>query len=67
MADGHVIAIDTYGAQRVTDPQTGKIVSAYKMGYTSAVTAVLLALYGTNARDVSPKQASYRSAPGACA
>lgn len=59
MADGHIIAIDTYGAQRVTDPQTGKIVSAYKMGYTSAVTAVLLALYGTNARDVSPKQASY--------
>lgn len=30
------------------------------MGYTTAVTAVLLALYGENARDVSPKQASYR-------
>jgi len=56
----YIIAVDTYGAQRVTAPQTGKIVSAYKMGYTSAVTAVLLALYGTNARDVSPKQASYR-------
>ena len=60
MADGHIIAIDTYGAQRVTDPNTKKLVSAYKLGYTSAVTAVLLALYGTNARDVSPKQASYR-------
>jgi hypothetical protein len=60
MADGHIIAIDTYGAQRVTDPNTKKLVSAYKLGYTSAVTAVLLALYETNARDVSPKQASYR-------
>ena len=58
MAD-HIIAVDTYGSQRVTAPQTGKTVSAYKMGYTSAVAAVLLALYGTNARDVSPKQASY--------
>jgi hypothetical protein len=56
----HIIAVDTYGAQRVTAPQTGKTVSAYKMGYTSAVTAVILALYGEKARDVSPKQASYR-------
>ncbi len=56
----HIIAVDTYGAQRVTDPRTGKRVSAYKLGYTSAVTAVLLALYGDQARDVSPKQASYR-------
>jgi len=60
MADGHIIAVETYGAQRVTDSNTKKLVSTYKMGYTSAVTAVLLALYGTNARDVSPKQASYR-------
>lgn len=59
MAD-HIIAVDTYGAQRVTAPQTGKTVSTYKMGYTTAVTAVLLALYGEKARDVSPKQASYR-------
>ncbi|MBE2267766.1 MAG: hypothetical protein IAE80_06005 [Anaerolinea sp.] len=57
---GHIIAIDTYGAQRVTDPHTGKTISAYKLGYTSAVTAVLLALYGENARDVSPRQATYR-------
>lgn len=57
---GQIIAIDTYGAQRVTDPHTGKTISSYKLGYTSAVTAVLLALYGENARDVSPKQATYR-------
>ncbi len=57
---GHIIAIDTYGAQRVTDPRTGKTISAYKLGYTSAATAVLLALYGENARDVSPRQATYR-------
>lgn len=56
----HIIAIDTYGAQRVTDPATGKLVSAHKLGYTTAVTAVLLALYGANARDVSPRQATYR-------
>lgn len=58
--NAHIIAVDTYGAQRVTAPQTGKLVSAYKLGYTTAVTAVLLALYGEKARDVSPKQASYR-------
>lgn len=56
----HIIAVDTYGAQRITDSHTGKTVSAYKLGYTSAVTAVLLALYGAKARDVSPKQATYR-------
>jgi hypothetical protein len=60
MSVQHIIAVDTYGAQRVTDPHTGKTVSAYKLGYTSAVTAVLLALYGAKARDVSPKQATYR-------
>ncbi|MBK8030437.1 MAG: hypothetical protein IPK17_13225 [Chloroflexi bacterium] len=58
--NAHIIAVDTYGAQRVTAPQTGKLVSAYKMGYTTAVTAVLLTLYRENARDVSPRQASYR-------
>ena len=58
--NAHIIAVDTYGAQRVTAPQTSKTVSAYKMGYTTAVTTVLLALYGEKARDVSPKQASYR-------
>jgi hypothetical protein len=60
MSSQHVIAVDTYGTERVTDPHTGRIVSAYKLGYTTAVTAVLLALYGANARDVSPRQASYR-------
>jgi len=56
----HIIAVDAYGSQRVTDPNTKKLVSAYKLGYSSAVTPVILALYGTSARDVSPKQASYR-------
>ncbi|NUQ05105.1 MAG: hypothetical protein HUU31_14565 [Anaerolineae bacterium] len=58
--NAHIVAVDTYGSMRVTAPQTGKQVSAYKLGYTTAVTAVLLALYGEKARDVSPKQASYR-------
>jgi len=56
----HIIAVDTYGAQRVTDPHTGKTISAQKLGYSSAVTPVLLRLYGEKAHDVSPKKASYR-------
>ncbi len=56
----HLIAVETYGSQRVAHPHTRKTVSAYKLGYTSAVTAVLLALYGENAQDVSSKQATYR-------
>ncbi|MDK3160523.1 hypothetical protein QPK87_28785 [Kamptonema cortianum] len=55
----NILAIATYGAQRVKHPQTQKMVSAYKMGYSSAASAVLLALYGDSARDVSSKQASY--------
>jgi hypothetical protein len=55
----HIIAISTYGSQRIKHPQTMKIISAYKMGYSSAASAVLLTLYGSQARDVSPKQASY--------
>jgi hypothetical protein len=58
--NAHIISVDTYGSMRITAPQTGKQISAYKMGYTTAVTAVLLALYGEKAHDVSPKQASYR-------
>ena len=58
--NAHIISVDTYGSMRITARQTGKLVSAYKLGYMTAVTAVLLALYGENARDVSPKQASYR-------
>ena len=60
MAD-HIIAIDTYGSHRITDPQQrGQVISAYKQGYTNATTALLLELHGVKARDVSPKQASYR-------
>jgi len=55
----HILAIDTYGSQRVTHPDTGRKVSAYKMSYSSAASTVLLALYGDRARDVSSKQASY--------
>ncbi|MBZ0275289.1 MAG: hypothetical protein K8I60_04055, partial [Anaerolineae bacterium] len=55
----HLIAIDSYGSHRVKDPHTGQMVSAYKMGYSSAASSVLLALYGERARDVSSKHASY--------
>jgi hypothetical protein len=55
----NILAIATYGAQRVTHPQTQKMISAYKMGYSSAASAVLLALYGDKARNVSSKHASY--------
>lgn len=55
----HIIAIATYGSQRVKHPHTGQMVSAYKCGYTSAASAVLLALYRNQAQDVSSKHASY--------
>jgi hypothetical protein len=55
----NILAIATYGAQRVKHHQTQKMISAYKMGYSSATSAVLLALYGDKARDVSSKHASY--------
>jgi len=54
-----VVAISSYGSHRVKNRHTGKTVSAYKIGYSSAASAVLLALYGDRARDVSSKQASY--------
>ena len=40
----HIIAIATYGSHRVKHPHTGQMVSAHKLGYTSAASAVLLAL-----------------------
>ncbi len=55
----HIIAIAIYGSHRVKHPYTGQIVSAYKLGYTSATSAVLLALYLDQAQDVSSKHASY--------
>ena len=55
----HIIAIATYGSHRVKHPHTGQMVSAYKLGYTSAASAVLLALYRDQAQDVSSKHASY--------
>jgi hypothetical protein len=55
----HLIAIDSYGSQRVRAPASGAIVSAYKVGYTTIGRDVLLSLYGSQALDVTPKQASY--------
>jgi len=55
----HIIAIHTYGSNRVKSRLTGQTVSAYKQGYTSATSAVLLALYGDKAQDVSSKHATY--------
>jgi hypothetical protein len=54
-----LIAIDTYGAQRVRAPASNAMVSAYKIGYTTVGRNVLLSLYGSQALDVTPKQASY--------
>ena len=55
----NIIAIASYGSHRVTNAHTGQMVSAYKIGYSSAASAVLLALYGDRAQDVSSKRASY--------
>src|SRR5690606_12596410 len=60
MADLHILAIHTYGSQRVKQPGTNQTVSAYKIGYSSAACETLLALYGAKARDVSSPHASYR-------
>lgn len=57
--NAHIIAISSYGSNRVKHPHTGHTVSAYKLGYTSAASAVLLALYRDLAQDVSSKHASY--------
>lgn len=56
----HILAIHTYGSHRVKHPSTEKMVSAHKIGYTSAAADLLLALYGGSAKDVSSNQASYR-------
>lgn len=55
----NIVAISTYGVQRVKHPQTKQTISAYKIGYSSAASTVLLALYGEKAHNVSSKQASY--------
>jgi hypothetical protein len=60
MAETHILAIHTYGSQRVKAPGTNQTVSAYKIGYSSATCEVLLVLYGAKARDVSSAHASYR-------
>ena len=55
----HIIAIDSYGSQRVRHPHSGQTVSAYKIGYSGAGRAVLLALLKDRAQDVTSRQASY--------
>lgn len=55
----NIIAIATYGSQRVKPPHSKIRVSAHKIGYTNAGRAVLLALLGDQARVVSPLQARY--------
>lgn len=60
MAETHILAVHTYGSQRVKAPGTNQTVSAYKIGYTSAACETLLALYGAKARDVSSPHTSYR-------
>jgi hypothetical protein len=60
MAEQHILAVHTYGSQRVKQPGTNQMVSAYKIDYTNAACETLLALYGAKARDVSSPHASYR-------
>jgi len=60
MAENHILAAHTYGSQRVKAPGTNQMVSAYKIGYSTAACQTLLALYGAKARDVSSPHASYR-------
>src|SRR5688572_11189552 len=55
----HLIAVEIYGSQRVRDPAGKGMISAYKIGYSTTGKAVLVALYGNAARDVTSKQASY--------
>lgn len=61
MADLHILAVHTYGSQRVKQPGTNQTVSAYKIGYSSAACETLLALYGAKARDVSSPHAPHHS------
>ncbi|GAB5493723.1 MAG: hypothetical protein Phog2KO_39380 [Phototrophicaceae bacterium] len=55
----HILAVHSYGSHRVKNPSTKKMVSAQKIGYTSAAADLLLALYSNLAQDVSSKRASY--------
>ncbi len=60
MAENHILAVHTYGSQRVKNPRTKNTVSTYKIGYSSGACETLLTLYGAKARNVSSAQASYR-------
>jgi hypothetical protein len=59
MAETHILAVHTYGSQRIKHPTTQKRISAYKIGYSSAASALLLALLGERAQNVSSTRAAY--------
>ena len=50
-----IIALETYGSQRVRAPASGAMVSAYKIGYSTVGRATLLVLYGSRALDVTSR------------
>ena len=61
----HILAIATYGSQRVKHPRTGQVISAYKIGYSTAAADVLLAVCPYCRRCLlTPRQLSLRSTCG---
>jgi hypothetical protein len=58
-APPYLIAVETYGSQRVRAPASGAMVSAYKLGYSTVGKAVLLKLYGSQTLDVTSRHTSY--------
>ena len=55
----HIIAISTYGSNRIRHPSTKQTISAYKLGYTSVARDMLLALLQNQVEDVTSRHASY--------
>jgi hypothetical protein len=55
----HIIAMQTYGTHRIKSPRTQQFISAFKLGYTTAVRDVLTHAYPDDAQDVTPTRASY--------
>lgn len=53
----YMIAVESYGSQGFRAPASGAMVSAFKIGYSTVGRAVLLALYETQALDVTSKHA----------
>jgi hypothetical protein len=55
----HIIAMQTYGTHRIKSPRTQQFISAFKLGYTTAVRDVLTHIYPDGVQDVTPTRASY--------